>query len=617
MEKIGTMIALAKALGTPNDTQVNSAVSAWLAAHPEATTTVTDGSITNAKLASSFVTPGTAAAYSSSATYAVGDYCFHNGSLYRCTTAITTAEAWTAEHWTAVALGNDVSDLKSSSSSQSNAVGLTKTSDKSDLFVRRCITNSDVESVSGTRIRNIYHITGNKFEFSVQCSYGSGLDIALYSTLSKAVKADSNYITLFTDNYTTSTVKGTVTNTDSYLSISQKKSNSSAITDSEKASFYENLVFSGLETFENADTIVSLEERTIKGIDNALAIKKNYEGSSYSSNGNTSYLPCFVHLTDIHGDKERVNTAIKVAKLLGADCILNSGDNVYYYNYDPLPYSFPTEVLMLPTIGNHDANSNTLENMSAKQIVPADDESFVFDNVSNPTYYYKDFPSKKIRVIVLNQFETGSGTSIHYSQSQIDFLTASLLSTPQNYGVILMYHKPEYIPSIATGYEKFSQSVVGYQNISTMKPITEIVDAFISGSSINETYSNDDGTGTVTATADFSTKNTGVEFIAHVNGHEHYDRIGYLPTTNKQLNLNAVCTNAWTNLTVNGYSGTSYPEFNEVNDLARVIGTETENAFNVYVIDRSRKEVRVARIGADMPAICTYKRDCMAIPYAD
>ena len=42
-----------------------------------------------------------AAAYSSTATYAVGDYCTHNGALYVCNTAISTAEAWTAAHWTA------------------------------------------------------------------------------------------------------------------------------------------------------------------------------------------------------------------------------------------------------------------------------------------------------------------------------------------------------------------------------------------------------------------------------------------------------------------------------------------------------------------------------------
>lgn len=107
----------------PSDEQVAEAIDAWLDDHPEATTTVQDGSITNAKLASSFVTPGTAAAYSSSATYAVGDYVFYGGDLYRCTTPITTAETWTAAHWTAAVLGDDVGDLKTAlKESTGNAV---------------------------------------------------------------------------------------------------------------------------------------------------------------------------------------------------------------------------------------------------------------------------------------------------------------------------------------------------------------------------------------------------------------------------------------------------------------------------------------------------------------
>lgn len=40
-----------------------------------------------------------AAEYSAAQTYAVGDYCTHDGKLYRCTTAITEAEAWTEAHW--------------------------------------------------------------------------------------------------------------------------------------------------------------------------------------------------------------------------------------------------------------------------------------------------------------------------------------------------------------------------------------------------------------------------------------------------------------------------------------------------------------------------------------
>lgn len=65
------------------------------------------GSGTDAALRASM-----AAAYSSSATYAVGDYCLKDGQLYECNTAITTAEAWTAAHWTAVTVGGELSDLK-------------------------------------------------------------------------------------------------------------------------------------------------------------------------------------------------------------------------------------------------------------------------------------------------------------------------------------------------------------------------------------------------------------------------------------------------------------------------------------------------------------------------
>ena len=50
-----------------------------------------------------------------SLTYPVplGKYTYYNGGLYRCITPIATSETWTAAHWTAVKLGDDVSNLKS------------------------------------------------------------------------------------------------------------------------------------------------------------------------------------------------------------------------------------------------------------------------------------------------------------------------------------------------------------------------------------------------------------------------------------------------------------------------------------------------------------------------
>ena len=41
-------------------------------------------------------------------TYKVGELCIHDNTLYRCTTAITTAEDWTAEHWTATTIAEEI-----------------------------------------------------------------------------------------------------------------------------------------------------------------------------------------------------------------------------------------------------------------------------------------------------------------------------------------------------------------------------------------------------------------------------------------------------------------------------------------------------------------------------
>lgn len=48
-------------------------------------------------------------AYDDTATYAVGDLCIYNNTLYKCTTAITTAEAWDASHWTATSIADEIS----------------------------------------------------------------------------------------------------------------------------------------------------------------------------------------------------------------------------------------------------------------------------------------------------------------------------------------------------------------------------------------------------------------------------------------------------------------------------------------------------------------------------
>lgn len=49
-----------------------------------------------------------AAPYSSTMTYALGDLCIRSDALYECSTQITTAEEWTAGHWTAVKVSEEL-----------------------------------------------------------------------------------------------------------------------------------------------------------------------------------------------------------------------------------------------------------------------------------------------------------------------------------------------------------------------------------------------------------------------------------------------------------------------------------------------------------------------------
>ena len=65
--------------------------------------------IASAQNAVSYLAP----VFSTSRTYAVGEYVTKDGALYICTTAVETAGAWDASKWQSVTFGREVTDLKS------------------------------------------------------------------------------------------------------------------------------------------------------------------------------------------------------------------------------------------------------------------------------------------------------------------------------------------------------------------------------------------------------------------------------------------------------------------------------------------------------------------------
>lgn len=70
-----------------------------------------DGLLTPAQTYSLLQSISAAAAYDPSSTYSEGDYCVHEGQLYKANQDIGTAEAWTAAHWTATSIMAEIAAL--------------------------------------------------------------------------------------------------------------------------------------------------------------------------------------------------------------------------------------------------------------------------------------------------------------------------------------------------------------------------------------------------------------------------------------------------------------------------------------------------------------------------
>ena len=368
----------------------------------------------------------------------------------------------------------------------------------------------------------------------------------------------------------------------------------------------------------------------------AMGAQRNFTNTA-KDNVPEKNLPTFVHVTDVHGDASSFANAYDIAKLVNADAYVATGDMVYYYSEDLTDYIADTvadkQTNFLMVMGNHDGFKYNRQQQYEKYIEPfATTYGYHLDDaegVTYPTYYYRDYADKMIRVIAVNQYEYDGQTSNTdtrpcYTQEQIDFLVDALANTPQDYGVIIAMHSPEKVPVKDNSYAKFFQPSFLYTGYGTnIHPLADMVDAFISKTSITQTYNNPSGAtpSSVTLTADFSSVNSGVEFIAFMCGHYHADAISYVPsTTNKQLLLNCTTTNSWTGMMKDGWGSnlvtSTNPYLAELCDLQRVPATPTQDAFNVYVIDRANKSVRVVRIGSNITNSLDV-RDIMVIPYAD
>ena len=327
------------------------------------------------------------------------------------------------------------------------------------------------------------------------------------------------------------------------------------------------------------------------------------------------------HTSDCHGDYKRVENFLKYCDNEKVDVACVTGDIVAYEPKHQIKW-FNDLILSCKSLtavctGNHDVYDNSMTDSDIYDFMFAD-VAMKIGNATGKTWYYTDIANKKLRVISVNLYQYG-GTSrwyTHFTNEQLAWLVSTLASTPNDYGIIILSHAPQVSLDNAkdADHVDFFQDTRLYNNthnaVSGGVPLYDIVDAFISRTTLSKTYTQTGEPSSISVSADFTSVDNTVEFIAHLTGHFHQDSICYVPNrANKQLMLNVTCTNAI-------YGGSSYPYLADIQDQGRNNMDSTQDAFNMYVIDRDNKTVKVIRIGNNV----TYQmkeRKYMEIPYAE
>lgn len=340
---------------------------------------------------------------------------------------------------------------------------------------------------------------------------------------------------------------------------------------------------------------------------------------SDSSHGGTGTLPVIFHGSDFHGDRNRVENALKYAERFSADAIIFSGDMVANVPLDGCAWmhelfsSFNGKPIICT--GNHEVDNSGYDDDDVYGYF-MEPSAAKIGNTNGKTYYYTDISAKSLRIIVTDIYQYGATTrsNAHMTSEQLSYICNAMKTAPSGYGIIIVSHSPcVNVNDLASqDYSKFFQSLrkYGFSHYDiTGTPIYDIVDAFNERGQINQTYTQTGSPSSISVSEDFSGVDSSVEFIAHVTGHIHEDSVCFLPTQTKQLLLNVCCGVAMT-------GGSSYPYLADDCDITKLPYGKTQDTINAYVIDRTNKTVKIVRIGGSL----TYdmkRRDYMSIPYKD
>lgn len=217
---------------------------------------------------------------------------------------------------------------------------------------------------------------------------------------------------------------------------------------------------------------------------------------------------------------ERVRQALDPdANFNLGDSVLSTGDNLVAlrraFEYTPAKDWVYCE-------GNHDRWIKDpilppTQFYAAVNRVHRNDSRFHFGDGSNGAYYYVDYESKKLRVIVIDDYDVGSTHDAEYNdkagirQAQFDWLANTALQVDEGWYVLVMVHQSPY-PDMPENNRAVNSD-----------QLVQLFNAFETGVNTTITAKDavfEDGTFDVNLTTNF--KHAG-KIIAVLSGHNHVD----------------------------------------------------------------------------------------------